>query len=330
MAVDKHKGDSCNRQAQRSYDHKDDGMGSRLFRLPPGVKVFKWEKDTKYRHLFVAWHAGKNHPLVKLGGVDGFKEGDYVYSMEFHLHKGLGVDEKGVCLCLKNTYGKKCPGCELMDEMSGMGKKDVSDKLRPKKQVAYIVYDVKAGKDEFYILSQPHFCFEKGMIEAARTASDEDDGMVDFAYREDKGTVIKYMVKEESFKNRKFLTLADGTSFKPITKEDDLPVKFLSKPFCLDDCLTIPTYDEAAKMLYASGDDDEPEQGKKAKDDDDDEPPRKKKSDDEPPKKKRDESAENECPYGHEFGDDIDKFEDDCDVCKVYMKCNKAKAKKGK
>jgi hypothetical protein len=331
MAVNKHEGDSCNRQAKRSYDHKDDGMGSRLFKLPPGVTIFKWEKEKKYKHLIVAWHAGKNHPLVKSGE---FNEGDWVYSVEFQVHKGLGVDEKGVSICLKNTFGKKCPVCEYINEMAEKGKKEIADKIKPKKQVGYIIYDVKEGEEKFYILSQPHFCFEKGMIEAARTAADDDEGLVDFAYRNDKGAIIKYMVKEGSFMNRKFLTLADGTSFKEISKEDELPVKFLSKVFCLDDCLNIPTYEEAQKMLYADDDDDDDDDESEQENEDEDEKPktsRKNDDDDEPrPKKKKGESVENECPCGHRFGVDIDKpgCEDDCDSCKLYVKCNKAK--KGK
>jgi hypothetical protein len=315
MGVDKHEGDSLSRQAKRSYEHKDDGTGSKLFNTPSGVKIFKWEKDTKYRHLIVAWPAGENHPLVKSGD---FRKGEYVYSIEFHVHKGMGVDEKGMCLCLKHTFNKKCPICEYMDEMADKGRKDIAEKIKAKKQTAYIVYDIKEGKEVFYILSQPHFSFEKGMIEAARTAADDDEDLVGFPYRDKKGCVIKYMVKEETFNSRKFLKLADGTSFKPISKEDDLPLDFLNKPFCLDEFLKIPSYDEAQKMLYSNDDDDDekPEQDEKKEDDE------------EPVKKDKKKETSTECPQGHKFGTDNDEFEDDCDDCKVYVAC--ARAKKGK
>lgn len=333
---------SLRRGTKRSYDHKDDGGGSGILKVPSGVSFVKWEKEKKYRHLIVAFKAGKNHPLVKSGD---FKEGEYVASVEFHVHKGLGVDGKKSVLCMKSTYGKKCAICDHENQLRKDGKNDLADNLKPKKQVAYIIYDVKAGKKEFQVISAPHFCFEKGLVEAARTASDDDEGFVDYPYIDGEGAVVKYMIKESSFKNRSFLTLADGTSFKTISKDDDLPVKMLDEPFCLDDCLVIPSYEGVEKMLFSSGDDDDEDDDETPSkdeddedgddDDDDDEETDKDDDDDDDELSGKDEEKpgkkdDQKCPYGHKYGKDTDKKEnaDDCDECKKYNACNKVK--KGK
>lgn len=319
IKTDKDKRASLRKGVEHSYAHKDDGRGgSDILKLPQGVSFLKWEKDTKYRHIIVAFQAGKNHPLVKTGD---FKEGDYLPSVEFHVHKGLGVSGKKSAICMKNTYGKKCAVCDYANELRNKGQDDQANALKPKKQVAYIIYDVKANKKEFNVLSAPHYCFEKGLVEASRTAADNDDEFVDYPYLEKIGAIVKYMIVNSTYKDEKtgrvsnFLKVADGTSFKEITSDDDLPFDFLDKPFCLDDCLVLPDYEAVEKILFSSEDDE---------DNDDDEDKKSAKGKNE--KSEKDEDAP-ECPNDHTFGKDCD-IDDDCDDCKIYNACKKAK--KGK
>lgn len=312
---------SLRRETKRAYEHKDDGSNIGYFNLPSGVSLIKWEKDKKYRCIIIAYKAGEKHPLVKSGD---FKEGEYVSSLEFHAHKGLGIDGKKSTLCLKSTFGKKCAVCDYMDELKEKGRVKQAEVFTPKKQVGYIVYDVKEGKNNLSILCAPHFCFEKGLIEAARTAAEEDDSFVDYPYLDGEGAIIKYMVIQSSFKNKEgktssFLCIADGTSFKEITKEDELPTKLLNNPFCLDDCLRIPTYEDVQKILFAADEDEEETVTR-----DEDEKPEA----DEEQEEKAARSKEQECPHDHKFGKDNDKYEDDCDDCKVWNACKKAKKEK--
>ena len=59
----------------------------------------------------------KNHPLVRSKSAE---VGDLDYVLDVYTHRGVGPTESTV-LCLKETYEKPCPVCELMQKLKEEG-----------------------------------------------------------------------------------------------------------------------------------------------------------------------------------------------------------------
>lgn len=337
------KKSSLAKRMQISYESKESGNTSKKgvldYRKVDGEVTFYKPVEGKNRINIIPYEIKtKNHPLVKKGE---FEIGDKDYVMDFYIHKSVGPTEASV-LCLKSTYGKPCPVCELRAKLRKDGKEDEAKALKPSHRVAYNVEDLKEpGKVKIFETS--HFLFEKELIDEAR--DDEENGFVDFADPEE-GKEIRFRASKVSQGGFEFL---EFKSFGFEDRDEEVSSKLLKQAISFDEIMSVPTYDDVEKILYGADDfeDDEPKKvSKKLEDDeesdDEEEKPKKKvvedDSDDEvkekKPSKKFDEEDENEqeeklvkkscsgkCPYGHNFGDDCDVYPDDCDKCDCWDKC---------
>ena len=338
------KKSSLAKRMQVSYESKESGNTSKKgvldYRKVDGEVTFYKPVEGKNRINIIPYEIKtKNHPLVKKGE---FEIGDKDYVMDFYIHKSVGPTEASV-LCLKSTYGKPCPVCELQAKLRKDGKEDEAKALKPSRRVAYNVEDLKEpGKVKIFETS--HFLFEKELIDEAR--DDEENGFVDFADPEE-GKEIKFRASKVSQGGFEFL---EFKSFGFEDRDEEVSSKLLKQAISFDEIMSVPTYDDVEKILYGADDsedeDDEPKKvSKKVEEDeesDDEEKPKKKvvedDSDDEVKEKKlskkSDEEDEDEqeeklvkkscsgkCPYGHNFGDDCDVYSDDCDKCDCWDKC---------
>lgn len=240
----------------------------------------------------------KNHPGVharkyKLGAMD--------YRLDVWLHRNVGPAEATV-MCIKNTYGKACPICEMAEEARREGRKDEYSALKAKRVVFYNVVDLNEPEKGIQIFQSAHSLFEGELIEEAKNSTD-DGSFVDFA-DEKEGYSVSFRGSKAKAGTYEFLEFKGFKFIKRNKSIEDL----VADTFPLDALLNVPTTEKVSKILNGVDDDEDdptdfnPEQYETP----------------EPPKK-----PENPCPHDHVFGDDCDKFPE-CDGCKNWKACYKA------
>lgn len=261
MINKKKKGGMAKRYAN-SYASRDSGSGSKggviNYRNHDGEIKFFSPAEGKHRINIIPYVIKtKNHPLVKSGEAE-IGEKDYV--LDFYAHRGVGPAEKTV-LCLKNTYGKPCPICEQAAALRKAGKEKEANALKPSRRVVYNIEDLKEP-GVLKVFETSHYLFEKELIEEAR--DDDEGGFIDFA-DEEEGMEIKFRASKVTKNGMEF---TEFKSFGFEDRDEPLDEKLLEDAISFDELLTVPTYEEAEKILY--GDDEEDDE------DDDDEPKSKK------------------------------------------------------
>ena len=313
------KKSSLAKRMQVSYESKESGNTSRKSvldwkKVDGEVTFFKPTEGKNRINIIPYVIRTKNHPLVKKGE---FSVGDSDYVMDFFIHKSVGPTESSV-LCLKSTFGKPCPVCELQAKLRKEGKEDEAKALKPSRRVAYNIEDTKEpGKLKVFETS--HYLFEKELIDEAR--DDEENGFVDFADPEE-GKEVKFRASKTSQGGYEFL---EFKSFGFEDRDEKISSKLLKQAISFDEILTIPTYEEVEKILYGAEDsedeedsDDEPKKKpskKSSKEDSDDE---EEEEDEKPSKSKKeviadDEEEEDSDDSGDEENDDEDDEEDSDD-----------------
>ena len=343
------KKSSLAKRMQVSYESKESGNTSRKSvldwkKVDGEVTFFKPTEGKNRINIIPYVIKTKNHPLVKKGE---FSVGDSDYVMDFFIHKSVGPTESSV-LCLKSTFGKPCPVCELQAKLRKEGKEDEAKALKPSRRVAYNIEDTKEpGKLKVFETS--HYLFEKELIDEAR--DDEENGFVDFADPEE-GKEVKFRASKTSQGGYEFL---EFKSFGFEDRDEKISSKLLKQAISFDEILTIPTYEEVEKILYGAEDSDD--SGDEENDDEEEEKPSKKSSkedsddeeeeeDEKPSKSKKEVIADDEeeeekpskksskedsddepkkkCPFGHKYGVDTDVY-DDCDTCDCWANCTRNK-----
>ena len=329
------KKSTLGKRYQASYESKESSSprkGVMNYKKIDGEISFFSPQEGKNRINIIPYEIKtKNHPLVKRGE---FAIGDKDYVMDIFTHRNVGPTEATV-LCLKGTYGKPCPICELSAKFRSEGKEKEANELKSGRRVFYNIEDCKEpGKLKIFETS--HYLFEKELIDEAR--DDEEGGFVDFADPEE-GKEIKFRASEVQKGQMKY------KEFKSFSFEDrDEPIsdELLDSAISFDEIMIVPTYEDVEKILYGSDEENEDEESPKGtnEDDEDDEPKKsskKSKHEDndeelESPKKSKHEDDEDEeeksekkstsgkCPFGHKYGVDTDNF-DDCENCNCWDKC---------
>ena len=312
------KKSSLAKRMQVSYESKESGNTSRKSvldwkKVDGEVTFFKPVEGKNRINIIPYVIKTKNHPLVKKGE---FSVGDSDYVMDFFIHKSVGPTESSV-LCLKSTFGKPCPVCELQAKLRKEGKEDEAKALKPSRRVAYNIEDTKEpGKLKVFETS--HYLFEKELIDEAR--DDEENGFVDFADPEE-GKEVKFRASKTSQGGYEFL---EFKSFGFEDRDEKISSKLLKQAISFDEILTIPTYEEVEKILYGAEDsedddedsEDEPKKKsskKSSKEDSDDE----EEGEDEKPSKSKkeviadDEEEEDSDDSGDEENDDEEEEEEE-------------------
>lgn len=333
---------------KKSYEDRDKGMGGGTAfdwkKIDGEVKFYKMTKGKHRLNIIPYKIQSKNHPLVRSGE---WEIGDEDYVFDFYLHRGIGPANSQV-ICQKKTLNKACPICALRAEYEEKGKKEEADDLRPQRLVLYNIIDADdPDTSEHTVLQISHFNFEKELIEEARE-SGADGEMVDFPDIKH-GKVVTFRASEATFDGH---TYFEFKNFSFENREERLDAELVEKAISFDSIMKLPSKEEMEKILYGDDEDEDAEEEKPAKrtskkDDDEDEDeeeekpepkkPAKKPVDDddeeeEVPKPKKaspkdDDEVAEKCPSGHKFGVETDKFPKDCDDCKLWDDCLKAKVK---
>lgn len=334
-----------------SYETRDSGgRGASAFawnKVKGEVKFFK-VKEGKNRISIIPYEVKtKNHPLVKSGTL---KIGDIDYVMDYYIHKNVGASG-GDVVCIKRTFGKPCPICEMAKEAQDAGKTEDYQQLKPSRRVIYNVIDEKNPEAGIQIFEASQYLFEKELIEEARNAEAGGE-MTDFADI-DEGKSVSFRASEATFGKNKYF---EFKSFQFLDREEELDGDLIDQAHSFDELMVVLSYQDIAKLLHG-GDDEEPAASDDSDEDEDEEeekPAKPAKAEEKPPVKKGARKAEEaepeeeeepapaqtkkpvekakapakkgttqECPSGHTFGTDCDEF-DDCNKCEIWELCVKA------
>jgi hypothetical protein len=282
--------------------------------------------------------------------------GDPWYCRPFKIHRGIGPDQDTV-VCLESV-GQKCPVCEYRKQLAAQGddanEQELKDLKAKDRMLYYVVPKNKDWDDDFHIFDISYHNFHNELDAELK----EDAAYENFAHPEE-GMTLRIRWERSKWGDQKFCK-ASRIDFVERVDEytwdevEDLP--------SLDDIIlkSLRTYDELERLFMGAdggddqddfGDPDEkPERTRKRRtrsekqDEPEEEKPveekktrtrsRSRKPKDETPEEKpktrsrsrKPKDDDNECPYGHVFGEDLDKF-DDCENCSSWDDCHDANKK---
>lgn len=133
---------------------KQDASGSfNAFRLPKGVKQFKFDKADTYR-LRVLPYEVSDRAIDHRFADPGF----YHYEYSYWIHNGLGPDNKERHCCLRESFKKRCPVCDHLSTLDRWGKdKEIYAALKPKQRQLFALFDARSDEMEVQIYETSFF-----------------------------------------------------------------------------------------------------------------------------------------------------------------------------
>ena len=205
----------------------------------PDELVYKLE-DAKLTYLdVVAYMTKDNHPNLPAG--------ELALERTFWVHSNIGENEMDRYICpAREPGGGKCPICERLKEMERSGEmtSDELYKFAPRRRQLWAIRDTKT-KEPWKVWDVSYYLFGKVLNEAVRDLDDDEQDYRYFADTEE-GFTLKLGVNEESFRGNKFYSVA-SVGFKERAKQ--YTEEQANKIPCLDDFLTIKSYDELANVI---------------------------------------------------------------------------------
>ena len=292
---------------------------------------------------------------VTKNNFDGIEPGELWYKASVLVHSQVGVNKQMV-LCPK-MFNKKCPICEMEQELSEQGAEWNSKErqaLRAKTRELYNVINMDKPEDGIQILEAAYNTFGKKLD--AEVEDDEANG----AFPDpDEGLIVVARGVKASFAGRDYIDI-DKITFE---ERDALDDETMSEAVDLHAALKVLTYDEIVNLINGGEEDEAPKPKKsiksKAKPVDEDEnededeeeeaetrrpAPRGAKKKAEPEEEPDEDENEPETPQNEDVPFDTDESDDEvdtedecryfgtkcgydddvCDECDQWQKCRKA------
>lgn len=289
-----------------------------VLKLPDGIGFYKLKKGKN--NLDVVEHK------VTTNNNANFKKGETAHSFVWLEHRNVGPDGKTVVCPKTKGDDEPCCICQFQYRMYKAGKRDVSDPLRAKKQIATVVRD-RDGDNKGEVSVFQH-AFNKGYGEALKEKlSADDDGSYDNWSDPEEGMTSKIIGKEDPIDDEggKWTTVS---TIEFVPRKKPLEKTLLKSAPSLDGCIEILSNKELEKLLKAGtskddDEDDDEEEDDADDDDDEDEKPakrgkgkkksKKEEDDDEDADEDEDEDDSDEDDDDDSDDDDEDESEDDDD-----------------
>jgi len=299
-----------------------------IFRTDHGQDVQFWKvKEGDHTLDIIPYEAGDNDPNPNV------KAGDPAYVLNLKVHQGVGAAE-GNYICPAENYNKPCPICEHRRQLKQDGADDdIIKALYPKQRCVYniVVYDTPEEEEKgVQIWETSRFYSERlfAKLAAPKRRRGGDVGKkIQFASPEMDGKAIQFTREGTGATSTSYL----GHLF--IDRDYIIDDSILDQAFCLDDLISIPTYDELYEAYWGEAREDIEEKETspapivrtrtRSRVVEKQEPAEEK---EEPVKKKEvSKTVDNQCPGGGVFGVDIDKLEacEDCSAA-MWKACAKA------
>lgn len=253
------------------------------------------------------------------------------YHMLLFVHTFLQYNS-GSYICMKETYGKKCPICDYYNRLKNDDHEYEDIKhLRPKLRAIYLVKDTD---DKIKLFDVSNYYFEEKWTPIIEKKEKRGEDFYPVYMNEDWARYIDFSVKENSKYNE-----LEAFDFPKIKDYDD---KFENHGIHLDDLLVFPDIDKLQSDIDNIGefnpDDNNEEQEEKEdydnyledaneidNEDEEQEKPERK-------VKKEKKIKKDSCPYDCNFGIDWDEYKN-CDECEekhneIYEKCKELSKEK--
>jgi hypothetical protein len=135
-----------------------------------GNKLFKIAKAGIYKFDVIPYEVSRPTPYADVG--------ELYYEYTYFAHFNVGPSKKAI-VCPR-TIGKKCPICDMWDDVQkdpSENDEDYRQALKPKKRQLYYIVDVRDRDSGIQIFESSYHNFGKGLqtrIEAAKEDEDED------------------------------------------------------------------------------------------------------------------------------------------------------------
>jgi len=326
------KTSSMRERAKKKAEKSMSRGGNRFLNAPEGTEFIKVKSKGPYHWDVIPY-------VVKVDTHPEAQKGEVWYQRTYFVHFNIGPENIAV-VCPK-TIKKPCPICEHVKELYNSDSDEdntLAKEMKAKERELYNIIDLNDQDKGVQLFEFSYHNFGKAIDEEIYEGDEE---LGDFAELEGGKTLVV------SFRKRK-LGKNDFYEVRKIEFEDrdDYDEEILEDVIDLDSIIVIKGYDELQKELFGltateeedkdkeEEEDEKPKRPKKPtrassrksrKDEDEDEKeeeetpkkPSRKSSDKVSRKKKK---QELECPHGHDFGEDLDDYEE-CETCSVWTEC---------
>lgn len=297
---------------------------------PKSTGLEKW-KPQEGENLIdvIPFNAGEKHPLVVAGKCE---VGDPLYSFDYWVHKGIGPSGMNVT-CL-HQYGKRCPVCDESKRYFEKGDEESKKKasaLMNRRRVVYVVHDLKTGKYGYW--DTGYKTVEEKIVKLQKITLDDNGGTINpFDWKN--GKTIKFYGEKKKFQGHEYVepdmfafVNRDPLSDEVLEHSVDLSstVKVL-EPEDVEKALAGKSVNVSGNTAKVSTDTPAPVQSAPAATSYEDMKPVESSTSNKPTEPAAPASAPAEtssgdqCPHGHCFGADTDKFPE-CSSCKIWDKC---------
>lgn len=281
--------------------------------LPRDLQVLSLEPNTKVSFDIIPYVVKDENHLDRDDEFDIAIPGNLWYKKPFRTHRFVGIDRKNNVVVCPTTVRKRCPICEYRQKRikEGASKEEINS-LKYSLRNLYLVY----YEQKICLLDIAEYLFQEALSKEIK----DNPEYASFADLKE-GYTLKLRIDSKS--------IGGGKPFAEVGRIDFIERKYdLSKLInvkelpSLDDLLIIYDYDTLNKMFFETLDDEViEEEAIQVKDDNLESPAQTIQRKDEnivtiyPPSKNSEEIEKKKCPYGHEFGKDVDKYEEciDCD-----------------
>lgn len=307
-------------QSEESYRRKDKGGGfSSYFKTDQDYPFWSAGVTKEDPHVIdiVPFMVGDNCPMDDKGRR--LEKGAWAYYLDIYVHQRIGPNESRY-VCPAKNYDRPCPICEHIRELrkDGVDYEEYKDIDAKRRNVYNILcYDTEKEENKgIQIFEVSHHYMEKNLQKIAKKP--RGGGTILYA-DPDEGMMIAFQVEDNEMKTisgHQFEPRSVGGKSYVISDED------IGNAYPLDEIVEELSYNELYEIYHGAPVGDAQEQPKEeeapggrrssrfAKEDVDD----------------VSKGVETKCSLGHQFGVDIDKF-DDCTQCSddEYSECTKAK-----
>jgi len=340
--------------ANNSHKQKTQGAAYGYLQIPKGVDIFKEEPSSRVSLDFLPYEVASEKHMDRDDPLGIAVPGELWYKRPFLIHRNIGGGND-VVVC-PTSIGKKCPICEYRSKLFKDGaSKEETDALKISRRNLYVVVPIehKEYEEKPHIWDISQYLFQDMLNDEIEDDPenaifpDLEDGLT-LRIRFSEGVIGSNKFAETSridFKKRK-----EGYGEKILKKVPNLDECLLIHPYeklermflelededdvSENDNSTEDSEENAGEECIACGGTGENSKGgkcricngtgvKSEKEKEENVEEEEKKAPSTKRKRKSSEkkkTAENQCPSGHVFGEDCEKFPE-CDDCDKWDDC---------
>lgn len=337
-------GDKIGRNVQHQKESKK-SFG--YLNLPKGVPVLSFEGDTQRVDLdFLPYEVTDVKHPDQDPEYDIATKGSLWYRRPFKVHRNVGANNDTV-VCLRSV-GKKCPICDYREKRAkeGADKEELRELYgKPRSLYVVIPLGIKKYEEVPTIWDMSDKLFQE-ILNDELSISEEDRCFPDL----ENGRTTTLKLRWKSLGGNSYPEVR-SISF---SKRDPYPETILDDVPNLDEVLKLLSYEtmqalfheeEVGGSLNDVSDEEKPVRRERVREEKEEEekptrrrpapesepeeerPVRRSVKEEDPPEEKVErrmsrsaKSSDPECPHGHEFGKDTEKFKE-CDTCDIWGKC---------